>query len=183
MASALIQERQTVSGNQMRMERILEDAGQTFLAGTPLMINSANGMLKAWDGTTVAFGIAGIAKEFGANLSVAGTAQDLGFGSVPNETGAQNKARPIFNDGKTGVVVATPDTVFFAQVGPAQSAAQTLVGKQLGMTKDSDNHWFVDTSKVTVGTNTVVTVIGLDQWDTARGVLFVFLTGAAQLVA
>lgn len=183
MASALIQERGTVSGNQMRMRRLGELAGQTFLQGTPLMIDSASGYLKAWDGTTVSNGIAGISKEFGANLSTNATAQDIGFGSVPNESGAQNKTRPYFNDGKTGIVLAIPDTLFYGQVGPAQTTAATDVGKQYGMTKDSDNHWFVDKTKSTVGTNTVVMVVALDYWDTTRGVLFTFVSAASQLLA
>ncbi len=183
MASALIQSRSTVSGNQPRMERLIEDVTQTFLAGTPLMINNANGALKAWDGATIAQGIAGISKEFGANLASAGVAQDQSFGSVQNESAAVNKSRPYFNDGKTGLEVITKDTVFYAQVGPSQTTAATDVGKQYGMTKDTDNHWFVDKTKTTVGTNTVCTVIGLDPYDTARGVLIVFNDGVQQLPA
>lgn len=183
MASALIQERGTVSGNQMRMQRLIEDAGQTFLAGTPLMINAANGALKAWDGATIANGIAGIAKEFGANLASAGVAAQPSFGSVPNESGAGNFTRPYFNDGKTGIVLFIPDVQYYAQVGPAQTVAATDVGKQYGMTKDADNHWYVDKTKTTVGTNTVWLVVGLDQWDTARGVLVTPVSGIAQLLA
>lgn len=181
MATALIQERGTVSGNQMRMQRLNEDAGQTFLGGTPLQINNVTGALKAWDGVTITNGIAGIAKEFGFNLAVAGTAQDVTFGSVQNEASAQNKARPIFNDGKTGVMLAIPDTVFYGQVGPAQVVAATDIGKQYGMTKDADGHWFVDRTKT--GASAVVVIVGFDNWDTTRGVLFTFLAGVGQLLA
>ena len=72
MASALIQERGTVSGNQNRATRLNEDAAQTFLAGTPLQMNQPTGGLKAWDGVTITNGIAGIGKEFGANLTTVG---------------------------------------------------------------------------------------------------------------
>jgi hypothetical protein len=181
MASALIQERETVSGNQFRMQRINEDAAQTFLGGTPLQINNVTGALKAWDGVTITNGIAGIAKEFGANLSVAGTAQDQTFGSVQNEASAVNKSRPYFNDGKTGIVLFIPDNVFYAQVGPLQVTAQTDIGKQYGMTKDTDGHWFVDKTKT--GAAAVVVVIALDNWDTARGVLVAPLPGVGQLLA
>jgi hypothetical protein len=54
------------------------------------------------------------------------------------------------------------------------------------MTKDGDNHWFVDKTKSTVGTNTVVTIARLDPNDqsaTPRGVYFTVATAAAQLVA
>jgi hypothetical protein len=197
MASALIQERETVSGNQMRMTRLNEDAGQTFLGGTPLQINNATGALKAWDGVTVSAGIAGISKEFGANLTTAGvplgTTQPaagpaatgpgggITFGSVQNEPAGINLSRPYFNDGKTGAVLAIPDTVFYGQVGPLQTPVATDIGKQYGMTKDVDGHWFVDRTKT--GAAAVVVIVGFDQWDTARGVLFTFLPGVAQILA
>ena len=196
MASALIQERGTVSGNQMRMQRIIEDAGQTFLAGTPLMINNVTGGLKAWDGVTIANGIAGISKEFGVNLATAGVSlgQTSGagaipplaggqtFGSVQNESGAVNFSRPLFNDGRTGIVLAVTDTQFYGQVGSAQAAPSiTDIGKSFGLTKDADNHWFVDRTKV--GGAAVLQIVGLDQWDTTRGVIFTFLPGIAQIIA
>ena len=195
MASALIQERGTVSGNQWRMQRLNEDAGQTFLAGTPLMINLATGGLKAWDGVTITNGIAGIGKEFGANLTTVGvplgTQQapsnsptvggGITFGSVPNEALAVNLSRPYFNDGKTGCVLAIPDSIFYAQVGPAQITAATDIGKQYGLTKDVDGHWYVDKNKI--GNSACVVITGLDNWDTARGVLFTFLPGVAQIQA
>jgi len=181
MATALIQERGTVSGNQPRMQRILEKAGQTFKSGTPLQIDTGVGALKAWDGTTVSDGIAGIAKEFGANLASTGVAQQQSFGSVQNEANAANFSRPYFNDGMTGIVVANQDTMFYGQVGPAQTTAQTDIGKTYGMTIDSDGHWYVDKTKT--GASAVVTIVGLDDWDTTRGVKFVFLASASQIVA
>ena len=181
MATALIQERGTVSGNQMRMQRMIEKAGQTFKSGTPLMIDTTVGALKAWDGTTVSDGIAGIAKEFGANLASTGVAQQQSFGSVQNEANASNISRPYFNDGQTGIVVANQDTMFYGQVGPSQTTAATDVGKTYGMSIDTDGHWFVDKTKT--GVNAVVTIVGLDDWDTTRGVKFVFLASASQLPA
>lgn len=181
MASALIQERGTSSGNQMRMSRQNELALQTFLQGTPLMIDAATGAVKAWDGVTIGFGIAGISKEFGANLAATGVAQDINFGSVPNEPLAVNKTRPYFNDGKTGFIVANDDTQFYAQVGPAQTALASDIGKQYGLTKDVDGHWFIDKTKV--GAAAVLIVVGQDFWDTQRGLIFVFLQSACALTA
>jgi hypothetical protein len=196
MASALIQDRGSVSGNQPRMSRPIEDAAQTFLAGTPLMINNATGGLKAWDGVTITNGIAGISKEFGANLSSAGIplnappgtapgALGVGggqsFGSVQNMPAAVNLLRPYFNDGRTGVVLVITDNLFYAQVGPLQTTVITDVGKQYGMTKDADGHWYVDKTKG--GASVVCVITGLDQWDTARGVLFTFLSGIAQILS
>jgi hypothetical protein len=196
MASALIQERGTSSGNQMRMSRPIEDAAQTFLAGTPLQLNNATGGLKAWDGVTIASGIAGIAKEFAVNLatagvplnSPAGTAPGAlyvgggpAFGAVQNEPAAVNLTRPFFNDGRTGIVLVITDTLFYAQVGPNQTTLITDIGKQYGMTKDVDGHWYVDKTKT--GASAVCVVTGLDAWDTQRGVLITFLPLIAQILS
>lgn len=194
MASALIQERETVSGNQFRMSRIIEDAGQTFLQGTPLQINTADGGLKAWDGVTISNGIAGISKEFGANLTTVGvslgttaapvippTGGGQTFGNVQNEPNAVNFSRPYFNDGMSGIVLAIPDTVFYAQCGPTQTVAISDRGKQYGMTKDTDGHWYVDKNKT--GASAVCVIIGFDQYDTTRGFLMSFLQGVGQITA
>ena len=181
MATALIQELRTVSGNQPQMRRIIEKAAQTFKSGVPLMIDTGTGAMQEWDGTTIALGIAGVAKEFGANLANTGVAQQQTFGSVPNEPNASNFSRPYFNDGQTGFIVANDDTTFYAQVGPAQTTAVTDKGKQYGMTKDADGHWYVDKTKTTVGTNTVVVVQNLDPNDTTRGVWVKFIKAVQQL--
>lgn len=192
MASAEIHSIQTTSGNQARMRRIIEEAGQVFLPGTPVQVAAGDGGLKAWDGTTVALGIAGFSKEAGNNLAALGVlptaavpaVQSLTFGSVPFQTAAKNIGRPLFNDGRIGFEAADGDTIFLGQVGPAQTAVQSDVGKQYGLTIDTDNHWFVDKTKNTVGTNTVVTIVKLDPNDqsaTPRGVYFIVTTGAAQI--
>jgi hypothetical protein len=188
VASIEIHSIQTVSGNQPRMRRLAEAAGNSYLAGTPLALN-ASGFVIPWAGTIVTNqvgAIIGTSKEFGANLASAGVAQQQTFGSVPNESAAVNISRPYFNDGLTGVETADPDTIFLAQVGPAQTAVQALIGTQLGMTKDADNHWYVDTGKTTVGTNTCVIVVKLDPNDqsaTPRGVYVRFVVGSVQPVA
>lgn len=219
MPSAAIQERGTVSGNQMRMSRPIEDAGQSFKPGTPLIFNSANGAVTTPTTTTtptaaLLISLVGIAKEFGAGLLTAGvpagtgpplpTAPPIGTiptqgggptyppgtlatpggGAVPNMPNAANLLRPVFNDGRTGVVLAIPDTVFYAQVGPQGTTvpSQLDIGKTYGLTLDTDGRWYVDRTK-TATTNACLKIIGLDQWDTARGVLFTFLPSAAQLLA
>jgi hypothetical protein len=186
VASSEIHSVQSVSGNQPRIRRIGEKATQTFLFGTPVQIDSVTGFVQAWDGVTITNGIAGFSKEFGANLTTGGVAQQQTFGSVPNEALAVNISRPYFNDGQTGFEVAAQDTVFLGQVGPAQTAVQSDIGKQYGLTKDTDGHWFVDRTKTTIGTNTVVTIVKLDPNDqsaTPRGVYFTVLPSAAQIVA
>lgn len=184
MASSEIHMVQTTSGNQARARRIIEEAGQVFLRGVPVQIAAGDGGVKEWDGATVAFGIAGFSLEPGNNLTTVGVAQQPSFpGGVPNEPSAVNISRPFFNDGRMGFESAVGDTVFRGQVSPAQTALNTDVGKQYGMTKDADNHWFVDKAKVTVGTNTVVQIVKLDPADQAaapRGVYFVVIPGAQQ---
>lgn len=183
MASIEIHSIQSVSGNQPRIRRIIEEASQTFLAGTPVQIASDGGV-QVWNGTTIASGIAGFTKEAGANLTTLGVAKQLTWGSVQNQANAVNIARPYFNDGRNGFEVADTDTVFLAQVGPSQTAVVADVGKQYGMTIDSDGHWYVDRTKTTVGTNTVCRIVKLDPNDqsaTPRGVYIVMTTG--QLVA
>lgn len=193
MASAEIHAVGTVSGNQARMRRIIEEASQTFLVGVPVQIAAGDGGLKEWDGTTLANAIAGFSKEAGNNLAALGvaptaavpSAQSLTFGSVPFETSAKNIGRPLFNDGRIGFEVAETDNVFAGQINPTgQTALATDIGKTYGMTKDSDGHWYVDKTKT--GANAVVQIVKLDPSDqsaTPRGVYFVVLAAAAQLLA
>lgn len=195
MASAEIHAIGSVSGNQPRMRRIIEEAGQTFLSGVPVQIVAADGGVREWDGATVAFGIAGFSKEPANNLaatpatpttfSVGAGSKTLTFGTVPNEASAANIPRGApLNDGRMGFEAADLDTVFLGQVGPAQTTVAGDVGKQYGMTKDADGHWFVDKTKSTVGTNTVVQIVKLDPNDISaapRGVYFVVIFGAQQV--
>lgn len=195
MASAEIHSIQTVSGNQPRMRRLPEEAGQTFLPGTPVQQASGDGGVKAWDGVTVAFGISGFSKEFGNNLAALGITPtaavnptpQLGFTSVPFQPLAKNITRPFFIDGRQGFEVAVADTIFLGQVGPSQSTVLTDVSKQYGMTQDVDGHWYVDRTKT--GASAVVEIVRLDPNDqnpigvSSRGVYFIVLPSAAQMVA
>jgi hypothetical protein len=189
MATSLISSIQTISGNQPRIRDIPEAATQTFLSGTPVALN-ASGNVIAWAGsivTTLVGSIIGIAKNPGKNLTTAGTAQQLSQGSVPNQPSAQNIQRPYFDpDGNTLLETADPDTIFVGQVGPAESVTQANVGVPYGISIDTDNHWYVDTAKVTVGTNTCVMIVKLDPNDQAavkRGVYFRFIVGYVQPIA
>lgn len=182
MASAPIYDMRSTYGDQPVIQRIAEKAAQTFLLGVPVQVDTSVGFLKEWDGTTVANGIAGFSKEAASNLASSGVAKTLTYGSVPNQSAAVNiPAGAPINDGRCGVAVSEQGTVFFAQVGPAQTVAATDLLKQFGMTKDSDNHWYVDRTKTTVGTNTVVQVVKLDPIDTVRGVQVVVTQAASQM--
>jgi hypothetical protein len=191
LASALMASRRTVSGNQPAIRRLPEEAGQTFLDGTPVQLNGVDGGVQAWDGVTVVDGIAGFAKEAASNLAATGTNPSLTTVGVPT-TGVQSTknvpnqplARTIYrgvpyNDTRVGFEVANSDTVFFGEVGPNQTPVNSDVGKSYGMTKDTDGHWYVDRTKT--GAQAVVTIVKLDYADTARGVQFQVLLAAQQI--
>jgi hypothetical protein len=173
-------------------QRVIEELTQTFKIGTPVEVTTADGGIKAWDGTTgTAFtfpsagvgGIVGFSYEAASNLASTGLGAPtplspltgLGaavgtFGSVPNQPSARNIAHgaPI-NDGRVGYVINTPTVVWsgtFGTTGNPTIPAVTDVGKSYGLTADTaGNFWYVDKGKLTVGTNTVVTVVGLDLRD------------------
>ena len=182
--SAPLQERGTVSGNQPRMDSSTNEATtQTFKIGTPVQLTS--GLVAEWAGdpnTTNGTLIYGVTKADGASIVTAGTPVQKSFGSVPFESSANKYLRPYFNDAKAKVVLANDDTVFYGQIGAASIPAACVVGARFGLTKDTDGHWYVDTSKTTVtagSENVAVEIVGFDTWDTARGVLFKFLAKAS----
>lgn len=182
MASAIMYGSRSQSGSQPGMRRIAEKASQTFLMGVPVNVDNTGNLIE-WDGATIAAAIAGISAEPARNRTTSGTPQvvsPLNFG-VANQANAVNITLPPFDDGRLNLYIADQDTIFYGQVGPAQLASSVVVGKQYGMTKDSDGHWYVDTAKVTGGTNTVCVVVGIDDFDT-RGVFFKFLPAAVEIV-
>lgn len=178
----------------------IEDASQTFYAFTPVQINTANGALKVWDGSTTAYGIAGVACENANNLSSAGSGAPVGFspvigpGSVIGSYAA-NPNQPYANilppgvpttDGRLRYFLPYPGTVFSGIIGTgagtpaAVATAQTQVGVQYGLTLDTNGYWYVDVNK-TSG-NVVLSVTQLDPEfavGTVGGrVWFTFLPGA-----
>lgn len=196
---------ETVSGNSFRAFRIIEKASQTFLAGTPVAIDSGTGAVIAWVANTQGpgqGGVCGIAYEAASNLGATGSGVTpmspyTGVGAasgtiqnVPNQSSAYTiyHGAPI-NDGRVGFVLPGPDTVFsamFGNNGSTATPAATDVGKQYGLTLDSNSkYWYVDKNKTTAGTNTVLTVIGLDLRDVPGAgtrVLFTFLPSVVNLI-
>lgn len=183
---------ESISGNQWRAMRIIEELTQTFKVGTPVQVTAADGGIAAWNGTngtTFTFtsatqtGICGISYEAASNLTATGLGAPTPFspivgigaaagifGSVPNQPSAKNIAHGApFNDGRVGFILPAADTVFSATTGNAGNPATpvaTDVGKQYGLTLDTGgNFWYIDKSKSTPGTNTVLTVIALDLRD------------------
>ena len=197
---------ESISGNQFRAMRLIEESAQTFKVGTPVSIASGDGGVQAWVANTQGpgqGGVCGISYEAASNLSSTGSGaptpfspfRGVGavaglFGSVPNESSAKNIAHGApLNDGRVGFILPAADVIFSATLGnngnPVTPAA-TDVGKQYGMTVDSGgNFWYVDRNKTTAGTNTVCTVIALDLRDVpASGtrVLIQFLASAVNLL-
>lgn len=191
----------TTSGNQPRYQSINEKSAQTFLAGTPVEL--AAGVVRDWDGATVLRGIAGIAKIDGSNYATNGAGAPDGFngigapgtvstfGNVQNQPDAVNIAHGApFADGRTLFAQANDDTVFMAQIdhsgAGAYASLQAQIGVQYGLTKDAAGYWYIDLAKVTVNTNTVVTLIGFNPIEPmgTNGALayFVFQTSAQQMV-
>lgn len=197
----------SISGNQFRATRLIEESAQTFKVGTPVTIAAGDGGVQAWAGTVVTAqtqgAICGISYEAASNLSSTGLGAPtpfspfLGigavagtFGSVPNQSSAKNIAHGApLNDGRVGFILPAIDTIFsatFGNAGNTATPANTDVGKQYGLTIDSGaNFWYVDKAKVTAGTNTVVLIVGLDLRDVPGAgtrVLFQFLSGAVDLL-
>lgn len=160
-----------------------EKSGQTFKFGVPVQINA--GYTQEWDGTTLAAAIAGFSLTTGLNLATNGKGapgpfQQIGppgaiqtYGNVPNQTSAANIAvgTPI-SDGRTLYEAAAGQTIFegvfdnsAGTTAPDYTPTQAMVGTQFGLTKDASGQWYVDGGKVTAGTNTVVTMVGINPID------------------
>ena len=187
MASALLDAVRSTTQEQPPHRRLPEDAAMTFLEGVPVTYNTTTGGVNEWNGTSFTGLIAGVSKEGASNLTTVGVPKTLTYGSVPNQPGAVKipMGAPL-NDGRIGLDLAVSSTVFKGQINPTgQTLAATDVGKSYGLTKDSDYHWYVDKTKTTTSgsgssNQAVVEIVGLDQFDTTRGVRFVFLAAAQQ---
>jgi len=177
-----------------------EEASQTAVEGTPVQINGTDGGVQAWDGTTVAAGIAGFAAMNFSNLGTLGAGQAqpfspvLGPGSVIGNYAA-NANQPLalitppmvpFSDGTIGFYTAAPTTIFIGKLGNSGTVTPVATalnqrGTNLGLTKDTgNNYWYVDTAK-----SNAVRIVGfspLEAIGTVGGhVYFVILNAVAQI--
>jgi len=205
-ADAIDPQQNVGDANSFMVRAQIEEAGQTFVYGTPVQVKAADGGLQAWDGATLTNGIAGIMAEIVANnLGATGSGAPVGFspilgiGSVvgnyaanPNVPSAVITPPMVpMSDGRLRFFVASITTVFRAKIGTSATntpvaTAQTQVGAIFGLTKDPGNSfWFADTNKV--GANAVLEIVGIDPREpigTVGGhVLFVFLNAAIQIIA
>lgn len=200
---------QTTTGLTPLTGSNLEQSGQTFKLGTPVQQNA--GFIRAWDGTTILAAIAGFNLTNGLNLGTSGAGAPGAFGqigppgaiqtygNVPNQLSAFNIAvgTPI-SDGRTLFESATESNIFEATfdsstgtTAASYTPTQAMIGTQFGLTIDANGQWYVDAAKTTSGTNTVVTMVGINPIDLAATgntyivnarVRFQVLPAAAQLV-
>ncbi len=182
-----------------------EEAGQTFVEGTPVeFLTAGDGGLAVWDGVTVAAAIAGFAAENANNLGALSVLPTpftpvIGPGSVIGNYAANaNQALAVITPpmvptavGYIRYVIAAPTTRFIGKIGTSATnlpvaTANTQVGVAYGLTKDTNNaFWYVDTNKT--GASAVVRIVGLSPLEalgTVGGhVIFVVLNAAAQIFA
>jgi hypothetical protein len=157
-----------------------EKAGQTFQPGTPVQpyTTGLTKFVQAWDGTTVANGIWGIAYANGSNLPTNGAGAPTAFnpvgppraiatfGSVINQPSAVNIAigTPV-SDGRTLFMLADGDTIFegvydnsAGAVGADWTPTSSQVGTAYGLTIDASGYWYVNGG--VTGANAVVEIVG-----------------------
>jgi hypothetical protein len=175
----------TLSGNQEKIQNFLEASGQTFVQGTPVVLNGS-GFTTAISGTPGAGTVLGISNLRGKNLATNGAGASPVFGSIgyPGGLGAvqdvinQPAAYSIYHgapfvDGLTNVALATLDTIFEFQVdastGSTYNATNALIGTAVGLTVDASGYWYADLAKNTSGTNTYITVVSLNPLDLVPG--------------
>lgn len=157
-----------------------ERAGQSFKGGTPVQpfTSGSNKFVQAWDGTTVANGIWGIAYSFGQNLPSNGAGAPTQFnpvgpprstqtfGSVQNQPNAVNIAigSPA-TDGRTYFMFANGDNIFEAtydnstgSVPADYTPTSSQEGTAYGLTLDANGYWYVDGG--VTGGNAVAQIVG-----------------------
>jgi hypothetical protein len=185
---------------------IIQESGQTFLYGMPVMLNSGDGGVQLWDGTVGAGHlIAGVAAQNAQNLGTTGAGAPQGFSPIlgPGSTVgnyAANSTQSLavitppmtpITDGYNYFFIASPLMIFRARYGtsatvtPAATTNQ-IRGTAIGLTKDTGNNfWYADLNKT--GASAAIMIVDLDPLDpvgTVGGhVLFVFLQADVSISA
>jgi hypothetical protein len=141
--------------------RLLEDAEETFLAGTPVVVQDSDGMLIESPALSSALTIAGFSAEAGSNLTTEGVAETLTQGSVENQPLAQIIPGGVApNDGRCGVWIADDKTLFIGVVQTTQTPAQADVGNIFGATKDGTSDlWYIDKDITAAGSGAIFEII------------------------
>lgn len=177
----------TLSGNQEKIQNVLEAASQTFVQGTPVKLNSSGNTVAATAGSGSAQEVFyGISALRGKNLSSAGLGASPLYGSItpPWGQGAvqdvvnEPNAYSVFHgapflDGLTLVQVANLDTIFEIQVdastGSTYNATTALVGSTIALNVDGNGFWYADLANVNASNYADLTVLSLNPLDLVAG--------------
>lgn len=160
----------------------VEEAGQTFVYGVPLMF-AADGGIQIWDGATLPRAIAGFSAEPASNLGTTGAGAPSGFSPITGPGSvignyAANPNQPLAvitppmvptSDGFVRYYIGAPPTIFVAKFGTSATVTPVATNNNLlasannlaGLTKDTGNNfWYVDQNKTSA-----VQIVGLDPRD------------------
>jgi hypothetical protein len=148
MAGAIpITFRKMVGGGFPEIRRIPEAKNCVALEGTPIAVSSGYANASATiDGNNNLF--TGFSLEYGKNRAANGTEETLTFGSVRNQNNAV--LIPVgapMDDGKIGVVVPGPEARFQGALTTSNNSTNNMIGNVMGLTKDSNNYWYIDPAK------------------------------------
>jgi len=161
-----------------------EKAAQTFLFGTPLMLNG--GYSQAWDGLSFTNAILGISESFGLQLGTDGAGSPTppwggittGYygGGVPPAISNQPSAVSIplgqpVSDGRTLFLSPGQDNVFEAIFDTTKTSiaagdytpTQADIGTLYGLSKDGNGYWYVD--KFKTGGSSCIQIVGINPID------------------
>lgn len=156
----------TLGGNGAHPEtrRLLENAAETFLQGTPVWVDST-GYLAASPTISSALTIAGFSQQEAHNRTSDGVVEHTTEGTVVNQPSAQvipGGARP--DDGRIGVWVATSQVVWigaFYNDTALETPAQADVGQIYGLTKQSNGFWAVDKNITAAASGAICEIVDL----------------------
>ncbi len=168
------------------IKRFGEEASQTFLMGVPVTCNVAvSGDIYAWaaNANVAANNVAGFSTEPGSNLTANHTARHLTYGSVQGQANAvQIPIGAPINDGTVGVILATDTIIFVAKCNDAHNIALTDIGTVQGMTKDTNNYFFIEFGANNAAANGAFCLITelVDPVGTAGGKLAFRIVDVAQ---
>lgn len=181
-----------------------EEAGQTFVEGTPVeFLTAGDGGLAVWDGATLVAAIAGFAAENANNLGAlsvlptpfqpVNVASNIGSYAANSNQPLAVITPPMvpFTPGYIRYNIAAPTTRFIGKVGTSATntpvaTLNTMRGKSFGLTKDTNNaFWYVDVNKTGASAAVLIDDISpLEALGTVGGhVIFTVLPAVAQIFA
>jgi hypothetical protein len=161
-----------IGGGMPEIMRLAENNNSVALEGVPIAITSGYVDESATiDGNNNLF--LGFSTEYGKNRATDGTAEVAHYGSVRNQANAVNIAvgTPM-DDGNMGVILAGPTVRFMGALETNNNVAQAQVGATAGLTKDSNNYWYIDPAKNNQASGGCIVITSLvDAIGTAAGKL------------